>query len=290
MVMELWKRILLPKLSEAETYTPDMFVKCQWQKTSGVRIQYLIYRWILACIFCCILTASILDLGRPQHPYTHYAKWPIYLTHWGFLVCTIQALLAAVIVTQTHWYTTDNDEHFDASFKMKHSFKVYWILHTIGTVAAFAITSIYWTFVFDPEIHIMDALNILVHGVNSVLMLLDLCLVAHPVRFNYFYWPVVFSLTYMVFSAVYYLAGGTDRLDRAFIYNILDWRYPVKTLLITTVCLGFVIVLHSIVCLFSLSRRSVARYLERRKEIGIELETQCVSDKVSTTLSIVKLV
>lgn len=29
MVMELWKRILLPKLAEAESYTPDLFVKCQ---------------------------------------------------------------------------------------------------------------------------------------------------------------------------------------------------------------------------------------------------------------------
>lgn len=72
-----------------------------------MRIQYLIYRWILACVFCCILIASILDLGRPPHPYIHYAKWPIYLTHWGFLVCTIQAVLAAVIVTQTHWYTSE---------------------------------------------------------------------------------------------------------------------------------------------------------------------------------------
>lgn len=290
--MELWKRKLLPKLAEAETYTPDMFVKCQWQKSSGVNIQYLIYRWILACVFCSILTASILDLGRPPHPYTHYAKWPIYLTHWGFLVCTVQALLAAVIVTQTHWYIMKNPAHLEALFKMKYSFKVYWILHTIGMVAAFAITSIYWAFVFDPEIHKMDALNILVHGANSVLMLLDLCLVAHPIRLNYFYWPIAFSLTYTVFSAVYYLVGGTDRFNRVFIYNILDWRHPVKTLLITIVCLAFVIVLHSIVCLFSFSRRSIAKHLERRiKGISIKLETQHLSDQqVSTSLSMVQLV
>jgi hypothetical protein len=30
------------------------------------------------------------------------AKWPIYLTHWGYTMCTVQAILAAGLVTQRY--------------------------------------------------------------------------------------------------------------------------------------------------------------------------------------------
>lgn len=44
----------------------------------------------------------MLDIGRSEHEHYehHYAKWWIYLTHWSLLACTLQAWLAAWIVTQ----------------------------------------------------------------------------------------------------------------------------------------------------------------------------------------------
>lgn len=46
------------------------------------------------------MVCSVLDIGRTD-PITehHYVKWFIYLTNWGMMACTIQAWLAALIVT-----------------------------------------------------------------------------------------------------------------------------------------------------------------------------------------------
>lgn len=49
-----------------------------------------------------MLSCSLLDIGRSDEPRFehHYAKWWIYLTHWGLMACAIQAWLGAWIVTQ----------------------------------------------------------------------------------------------------------------------------------------------------------------------------------------------
>lgn len=65
--------------------------------------------------------------------------------------------------------------------------------------------------IFLSGFHKLDAVNVLVHAVNSMLMLIDLCIVSHPTRLLHFYWPLTFALSYVMFSAVYFIAGGTDR-------------------------------------------------------------------------------
>lgn len=71
----------------------------QWQREDGASVAYMVYRWIFAAIFCCGLLASLFDIGRETSGLT-YLKWPVYLTNWGYTVCTIQAIMAAYHVTQ----------------------------------------------------------------------------------------------------------------------------------------------------------------------------------------------
>lgn len=61
------------------------------------------------------------------------------------------------------------------------------------------------------EIHRIDAVNLMVHVLNSVIMLIDLTIVGHPIRLNHAYWTTGIGVAYAVFSVIYYLAGGTDR-------------------------------------------------------------------------------
>lgn len=76
--------------------------KIQWQLDQEVGILYLIYRWLSAILFLAVLSCSLLDIGRTDEPRYehHYAKWWIYLTHWGLMACAVQAWLGAWIVTQ----------------------------------------------------------------------------------------------------------------------------------------------------------------------------------------------
>lgn len=56
-----------------------------------------------------------------------------------------------------------------------------------------------------------EAMNLIVHGFNSIAMFVDLWIVAHPVRLLHCGWTILFGLCYVIFSAIYYLAGGTAK-------------------------------------------------------------------------------
>lgn len=53
-------------------------------------------------------------------------------------------------------------------------------------------------------------LDIAVHAVNTLLMLLLLLSSSHPTRFLHMAHPFAFALTYVVFSVIYYFAGGIN--------------------------------------------------------------------------------
>lgn len=81
-------------------YVPTQFI--QWQNDHDVSILYLIYRWLTAIWFLAVCSCSVLDIGRGDEPRfeNHYAKWWIDLTNWGLVLCSVQAWLGAIIVTQ----------------------------------------------------------------------------------------------------------------------------------------------------------------------------------------------
>jgi hypothetical protein len=56
-----------------------------------------------------------------------------------------------------------------------------------------------------------DAMNFFVHANNSVLMMIDLFVVAHPIRLLHCCYPIVFGICYAVFSVIYYAAGGISK-------------------------------------------------------------------------------
>lgn len=56
----------------------------------------------------------------------------------------------------------------------------------------------------------VDVINVTTHVLNSVVSLFDFLLVAHPYRLLHFYWTLIYGLAYVLFTVIYYLAGGTD--------------------------------------------------------------------------------
>lgn len=78
------------------------------------------------------------------------------------------------------------------------------------------------------EIHEVNALNLLVHGGNSVIIVVELAVTSHPVRMAHALYGAGAGLLYGVFSALYWALGGTDRLGARAIYPSLDWSRPGK--------------------------------------------------------------
>ncbi|KNC21241.1 hypothetical protein FF38_01479, partial [Lucilia cuprina] len=148
MVSKLWKGCF-PDVTPEHVHRHNFYL-CQWQRNTQVRIIYLFYRWITAIICLAALVCSLLDIGRTDERFeNHYAKWWIYLTHWGLLFCTVQAWLAAMIVTQGMMVEREDFELMRQAKKSKLHL-LYWVLYTCATVYAFIITMCYWLLVHDP--------------------------------------------------------------------------------------------------------------------------------------------
>lgn len=69
----------------------------------------------------------------------------------------------------------------------------------------------YFIFPAGVEEEVDHALDVAVHGVNSIIMFLLLLSSSLPVRLLHIYQPLLFGVTYMLFGLFYYLGGGTDR-------------------------------------------------------------------------------
>lgn len=125
------------------------------------------------------------------------------------------------------------------------------------------------------EIHTLSALNLLIHAFNSICMVLDVIMVAHPFRLFHFCWSLLFIFIYFCFSVIYHLAGGTGKNNAPYIYPALDWSKVESTILIVILGMLTVIVSHFCVWLIVLIRKRIA---------GSE-DDVCQQSKISTASS-----
>ncbi|KAH8328033.1 hypothetical protein KR067_003169 [Drosophila pandora] len=242
MVSKLWNSCF-PEFTPDHVHRHNFYL-CQWQRNTQVRIVYLFYRWITAITCLAALVCSLLDIGRTEEHFEHhYAKWWIYLTHWGLLFCTVQAWLAAWIVTQGMMVEREDFEIVRQAKKSR-LHHLYWVLYTCATVYAFIVTMCYWLLVHNPEIHKIDALNIMVHVLNSIIMLIDLAIVGHPIKMSHAYFTTGIGLAYAIFTGIYFLAGGTDRKNQTAIYPMMDWTKPGKAIIVTACAIIFTFFVH----------------------------------------------
>lgn len=64
--------------------------------------------------------------------------------------------------------------------------------------------------IYDSERDLLDFVNLASHGGNGLVLLVDLIVGCQPFKLMHFIQPLALSLIFLVFSLIYYLAGGTD--------------------------------------------------------------------------------
>lgn len=241
---------------------PRIFSEPKCQK--HVATWYLLYRWLIFMAWACIIVCSIFEFGSYQ-PVPAYNTWPIYLTNWDLMLGLSQAFLGGFLVLRRWKLQKVSD--FDPSTLIVGSIdKVYWFLYVVTTSTAFGVTITYWCSIFDPRIHHLDPLNVMLHICNSILMIIDFCITSIPFRLRNFWWSLIIVILYVIFTIIYYLAGGLDKYGYHYIYKILDWKKPVQASL---VCIGeaiFITILHSLI--YFLEKIKNRLYLKIDKKLG----------------------
>ncbi|XP_054745127.1 protein rolling stone-like isoform X2 [Anastrepha obliqua] len=192
----------------------DVFCKSQWQSQSK-SLLWLIYRWIFAALFSAGVLSNVIQTFRN-------GIWFIYLTDWGFILCMYTSIFGAVLVTI--YYCRSGKNEVAVSLW---ALKLYWASYWTTLVLATVITTVYWIFIF-PNDHLSawGIHNLWAHGFNSIMMIFDHMLVAFPSHILHYVYPFGLGLIYLIFSVIYYYAGGVDPFGNRFIYEILDWSKP----------------------------------------------------------------
>ena len=99
--------------------------------------------------------------------------------------------------------------------------KIQWVLFSIGVNMAIAASILYWALLYTGGF--VDPVDIHTHLVNAVIALIDVVFSGVPVRILHFVYPVLFAITYSVFSGIYFAAGGTNSGGRPYIYSSIDY-------------------------------------------------------------------
>lgn len=105
--------------------------------------------------------------------------------------------------------------------------KTSWLLGSIIYVFAIVVSVIYFVALF-PSIGVTDGFihDLNMHAFNTVLVLIDVAIVARPIRLLHVIYPVMYGVCYLVFSAIYW---SFDHTRNVLYPVVLDWNYPGTT-------------------------------------------------------------
>ncbi|ENN76865.1 hypothetical protein YQE_06706, partial [Dendroctonus ponderosae] len=214
-----------------------MYIPWQYDKSTA-NIKYCIYR-----VSTCILFFVAWIFTYLKEPAAGKPRWPIYLTNWGFTLCMLQSFLNSImiVVTLIAERSAGKSQWKEKILKL---YPTYWVINVMATPVAFTISIIYWTLIFGAEGASFTPMNFIVHGLNSIIMLLDVCIVSYPVKVFHFIYPLFLAFYYTIFTVSFYYAGGTTKTGSRYIYPILKWDQPGQTMGVCAGVMVLMIILH----------------------------------------------
>ncbi|KAG6450465.1 protein rolling stone isoform X1 [Manduca sexta] len=244
-----WRMCMLEHASPVNFY-----VSCWQSNRSSLPLLWL--RSVLLLYSTCVLIASMVMLPLTLDIPLGY--WFIYLTHWGLLLIVLTEAFSTAVSAYAYF-----KKPIDATFGLPWYVKTYWVLYNISIPVAFLITVFYWGILKTSPNTVNYApnpiLDVMLHGVNSAVMVVELVFSAHPSRLMHVMQPLYFAGAYMLFTVIYYFAGGVDPWGNPFVYPVVDWSKPEQTMVVITLTALFLALMHLVTVAVATVRDSIAK-------------------------------
>ncbi|XP_067908194.1 protein rolling stone [Heterodontus francisci] len=223
---------------------PQLILQSQWKLHPVIWLFYRIFMAAYSLIWCICSGVQ-----------TNSLKWFIFLTHLTYTILTTYFNLALVnLICHMAFRQKKSAQNINTasleeisssspvpeieggppSLKFRTEFYapssvlypticIQWALHNLTCVITFFVTIAFWSFEYMPGRVTLDSININMHVINSVLVLLELSMTAAPIHLAHFVHVLAYCLTFILFSVIYWAAGGTNLKGEAFIYRILNY-------------------------------------------------------------------
>ena len=186
-------------------------------------------------------------------------KWLIFISNISFCILTISfGSMATLCLIYTIFYYSDSQRLLKffpkKDFPVRRIYKqnnipwavkIVWGLYIIAGTAAFVVFLGYWAFLYSPcndseqsmssgnwsssdgpeeSCSDLDVHAVHFHGVNLLLVFLDIILSRIPYQILHIFYPLLLSVPYGIFTLIYWRAGGTDPESNEYIYSVLDYE------------------------------------------------------------------
>ncbi|XP_035698721.1 protein rolling stone-like [Branchiostoma floridae] len=265
-----------------------VFTRTPWLSN---QLPFVLYR-AAACLYQVIVYSTIHATDGKFRP-----KSLAFLTEWGYLLLTVHIVLSAGLCFGDYYNSRSQREAApdDALYltgsttgnaaatgdltthtslgqdsaqtpQLAWHYKLYWALYNVSFSWGICITILFWT-LETPDI---SAGSIFAHAINSVTIVIDVMVSGLPCRLLHFVYPLTFGVVYILFTVVYWAAGGTGLDGQPYIYPFLDYGgNPVLAAIVAVLAVLVAIPLcHCIVFGLVVARESVVRLFKKRSSRG----------------------
>lgn len=148
---------------------------------------------------------------------------------------------------------TSNTIHHHRSDKLHWALQVFWLMYITSQTISIMVCIGFWTTVYEPcdeendrendflngsngsgilmvaenktiENCGADILSIHAHGINGAIVIVDIILCLIPFNALHLFYPCLFAAVYVIFSGIYFAAGGKNESGRSYIYSLLNYE------------------------------------------------------------------
>jgi len=195
--------------------------------------------------FALMLGSTLYSFSLSVHKDTA-GYWFIYLTHWSLIIIISYLGFA--------WYTFCKVEHLGNDSRQREIpwfAKTTWVLFSVALPASVTVTLLYWTLVYDGKAITLE--NILIHAVNSLVMLADLLIGSQPLLLIHFLYFLLYAVIYLIWSLIHHLTRIGDGEGNRYIYATLDWCKLDSTIVTVVIILIVLPIIYKILwgCIFT---------------------------------------
>ena len=136
--------------------------------------------------------------------------------------------------------------------------KITWLLYTVSLTMTCVVTGGYYT-AAGADLDDFDVFSLHIHGINLLIMGTDFLLSQIPIHFLHIYFPTLFVGVYVIFTGIYYAAGGTNADGKPYIYPLLDYQNDLsRAILLAIVLVTVTAIAHCIFSVVAIVRDFVA--------------------------------
>ena len=220
---------------------------------------FLVYRVLLTIYVFIWLILHVVER-------TYGPRWLIYLSDLGYTLLFISSGLAALlclVYTIIHYTKPSKLQkyfpHQDVTSKIYEQdnipwcVKLVWALYIISKCISALIFFGYWLLIYSPcsdqqmsqpkqngsvvtgqegnsSCSAIDIYTIQIHGVTLLIVFLDMFLSRIPYQLFHIFYPMIFTLLYVLFTIIYWAAGGTDNYNNSYVYSVLNYDFSISFL------------------------------------------------------------